>query len=281
MLSLCNPNFTTHTLVKDKVLSLNKMQILRKRVSFSSSFPLRGSMAVEAALVLPLFLFYMMTLLYSLEMVRFQSDVAEALHKVGRSTGILMQAGFREDLSDSVLYELSQNQLPFLCVDGEESGVKIRTDYHALGEGNLQITVSYRIKPFIFWLPMRDIRVEEHCFLHGFTGYRKGMGTEENKQEQYVYITPSGEKYHLSENCTYLRVQLQVVSVEEIQSLRNADAEIYRPCETCNPKGEGICYYTKWGNRYHGTSDCAALKRTVYLVPLSQTGGRTACSKCG
>ena len=281
MLSLCNPNFTTHILVKDKVLSLKKMQIIQKRVSFSSSFLLRGSMAVEAALVLPLFLFYIMTLLYSLEMVRFQSDVVEALHKVGRSAGILMQEGFRDDVSDSVHYELSQNQLPYLCVEGEENGVKVRTDYHVLGEGNLQITADYRIKPFIFWLPVGDIQVEEHCFLHGFTGYKKGKGVEENKPEQYVYITPSGEKYHLSENCTYLRVQLQVVSTEKIESLRNADGEIYRPCETCKPKGNGVCYYTRWGNRYHDTSDCTALKRTVYLVPLSQAEGRTACSKCG
>lgn len=281
MLSLCNPNFTIHILVKDKVLSLKKMQIIQKRVSFSSSFLLKGSMAVEAALVLPLFLFYMMTLLYSLEMVRFQSDMAEALHKVGRSTGILMQEGFRGDVSENVLHVLSKNQLPFLCVEGEENGVKIKTDYHMLGKGNLQITASYQIKPFIFWLPVGDIRVEEHCFLHGFTGYQKGMVVAENKQEQYVYITPSGEKYHLSENCTYLRVQLQVLSVEKMESLRNADGEIYRPCETCKPKDNSVCYYTKWGNRYHGTSDCKALKRAVYLVPLSQAEGRTACKKCG
>ena len=37
---------------------------------------------MEASLVLPIFLMYIMTLLYSIEIVRFQSNVWEAVHKV-------------------------------------------------------------------------------------------------------------------------------------------------------------------------------------------------------
>ena len=39
--------------------------------------------------------------------------------------------------------------------------------------------------------------------------------------------------------------------------------------------------FEEWGNKYHGETDCPSLKRTVYLVPLSEAGGRSACSKCG
>ena len=78
-------------MIKKKIPSLK----LRKRVLFlpfgraKGDMALRkgmffkGSMAFEGSLVLPIFLFFMMTVLLGLESVRFQSNVQEALHQAG------------------------------------------------------------------------------------------------------------------------------------------------------------------------------------------------------
>ena len=42
-------------------------------------------MALEGSLVLPIFLFFMMTVFLGLEAVRFQSNVLEALHQAGNA----------------------------------------------------------------------------------------------------------------------------------------------------------------------------------------------------
>ena len=47
------------------------------------------------------------------------------------------------------------------------------------------------------------------------------------------------------------------------------------------PAGHLEIYITSQGNRYHTQLNCSGLKRTIYTVPLSQTGGRGRCSKCG
>ncbi len=272
---------------------------LQKRASFSSSFLLRtslkGSMALEGSLVLPIFLFYMITILYCFEIIRFQSDVFEAMHQAGsRAWAVAYETA---DASNAVSYSMTEenalqtcedvrqylkNQiLPCLCVEDNENGVMVTTKTNYLGKGNLEIKVSYQIKPIVGWLPIGDIKVQDTCFWHGFVGYTGNISKKDNDIEEiYVYVTSSGTKYHLLENCTYLRIKVQSVNPEALKELRNASSEIYRPCEICKPKTEGIFYLTKWGNRYHGISDCSALKRTVYLIPISQVGSRTACSKC-
>ena len=142
--------------------------------------------------------------------------------------------------------------------------------------------IDYDIKPFIYFLPIGTLKIEDGIFGHGFTGYVPGnCGKPEGGTEIYVYITENGTRYHLSDQCTYLRVKVQAVSAEETENMRNGSGEKYTACERCKPVKGGLVYLTAWGNRYHGESDCSALQRTVYMVPQSEAGSRSACSKCG
>ena len=273
--------------IKIKVLSL--INSLR-RVSFSSSFYLRAGMALEGCLVLPVFLFFMGTLLYSFEMVRFQSDVYEAMHQTGSRLCFYAyesKYGKGEMAYTSNLYSapeaikgyLEDQFLPYLCVEGGRAGVSVAADID--NYGNIEINTDYSIKPFIRWLPIGNIKMKDRFFGHSFVGYMGDGDTEGGNGEIFVYITATGAKYHFSEECTYLKIKIKSSSEETIGSLRNNSGEKYYPCEQCNPAGQGLVYLTEWGNRYHGEADCAALKRTVYIIPLSEAGDRTACSKCG
>ncbi len=282
----------THIPNPQKALSLKS---LFKRASLFSSFSLKGSMALEGSLVLPIFLFYMVTVLYCLEIVRFQSDVFESMHQAASRAWLsayeyvqtdggehsIMPQRIVEETEENIVNYLSRQKLPFLCVEENENGVKIQAVPDDKGRGNLSVKVSYQVKNFIDWLPIGGVHVCEHIFVHGFVGYTGTSSGTESEHGTYVYVTPSGTKYHTVESCTYLRVKLRTIKADELGNLRNASGEIYKPCEVCEPTGDGLYFYTKWGNRYHINSDCSALKRTVYLIPISDVGSRTACSKCG
>ena len=261
-----------------------------ERASFSFLIFLKAGMALEGCLVLPLFFLFTVTLLYSLEMVRFQSDAYEAMHQVGSKMCFLAYervyeqgtAGlFTDSQEEEIKQYLGEQLLPYLCVEEGSDGVIVNTSWDNCGDGNLEIQTSYAMKPFVRWLPIGNIEITDAFFGHGFVGYREGGEEGGKNSDIYVYITPSGSKYHLSQECTYLKINIRAEEAEEISGLRNGSGEKYYPCETCRPGKHGLVYLTEWGNKYHGETDCPSLKRTVYLVPLSEVGGRSACSKCG
>ena len=184
------------------------------------------------------------------------------------------------DLCQMVRESLRQEPFPYLCVNGGEAGMTVLAEADAYE--NISVKIDYDIKPFISFLPIGTLKIEDGIFGHGFTGYVPGnCGKTEGEAEIYVYITENGIRYHLSDQCTYLRVKIQAVSAEETEHMRNGSGERYTACERCRPVKGGLVYLTAWGNRYHGESDCSALQRTVYMVPLSEVGDRSACSKCG
>ena len=242
-------------------------------------------MALEGSLVLPVFLFFMMTILLSLEAVRLQSNVMEALHQAGNSYAF---AGYQikyehqasPDVRGEVKEYLASQLYPALCVAGEEEGIVLEDVSDVCESGRIELKVSYGLKPFISWIPVGEIMIQDRFVSHGWIGYT-GMETPKNSiQEIYVYVTETGSKYHASYNCTYLRVQVQSISYENIFSLRNQSGEKYYACARCKPGNGGVVYFSAGGSSYHSQSDCSALKRTVYMIPLSQANGYGACSKC-
>lgn len=255
-----------------------------KRALFLSSAKPKGSMALEGSLVLPVFLFFIMTVLLSLEAVRFQSNIQEALHQAGnRKAFSEYQVRYLEGESSNIYGQVNEylgNQLfPYLCVAGGEGGVALE-DMSSEENGRIEISAEYGIKPFIGWLPIGRVRIKDRFISHAWIGYSKAENQDSKEEDTYVYVTRTGSKYHLSHNCTYLRVQLQAVSYERVFSLRNGSGEKYHACQRCRPVKGGMVYITEGGNSYHGRSDCSALKRTVYMIPLSEADGYGACSKC-
>lgn len=258
-----------------------------KRASPLFSFCLKGSMALEGCLVLPVFMLFMATLLYGIEVVRFQSDLYEAVHQTGSEICFL---AYQEEYGASggknikaaegeIKHWLGEQLLPFLCVEGGREGIQITADER--GRGNMEIRVSCSIKPLIRTLPLGNIIINDRYYGHGFVGYTGETGSESGGKEIYVYVTPSGSRYHLSEDCRYLKVRIQAVMGEKLEEQRNSSGGRYYPCDLCRPGREGLVYLTEWGDRYHGSPDCSSIKRTVFIIPLSEAGNRTACSSCG
>lgn len=270
--------------VKTPSLNVNQLKnkMLYKRALFLSSGKSKAGMALEGSLVLPIFLFFMMTVLLSLEAVRFQSQMQEALFQAGTKSAfsgyqVKYADGTKEDAKRQVREYLDSQLYPYLCVKKDISWEDLST----VSDGRILYQVSYFLKPFIGWLPIGEIKINDRFVSHTWTGY---MGTQEwgssKEAEIYVYVTDTGSKYHLSHNCTYLRVKVQMVDYEAIDFLRNQSGGKYYACSKCRPPKGGAVYITSDGSSFHGYADCSALKRTVYMIPLKETTGYTPCSKC-
>lgn len=246
----------------------------------------KGSMAVEGSLVLPLFLLFLMTVLLGLEAVRLQSNITEALHQAGNYYMMTVNGeedGIEEEnhIMQRVGMYMDDQLLPYLCIKGGKNGLRLE-DISSLGEGKVELTSEYQISEVIWWLPVGEIVIKDHFVGHPWTGY---LGREDiwSKDEKvlYVYVTQTGSRYHLSTECSYLKVQIKQVSANWLSEGRNKWGAKYYPCSKCKPSNAEMLYVTEDGNNYHSSNTCPALKRTVYIIPLHEADAYSGCSRCG
>ncbi len=208
---------------------------------------LPGSMTVEAALVLPLFLFAMGNLLSLILMFQTFSVQEGKLHQTGRELSMLAY--------------------------GQEGGdVDIRL-----------ITVS-PVKPLFGIAPFRASSVANGCVMHKWIGYdlSRGEGTFGEEREEMVYITKSGSAYHRERECVYLNPSVKLVGREQAGNMTNGDGGRYTACASCGGNS-ALVYVTEYGTRYHSTVSCSGIKRSIDCVALKEAieAGKHACPKCG
>lgn len=272
---------------------------------------LAGSMTIEAALVLPLFIFFFCNILGILDMIRLQCAVFAAVRETG--TKLCEYAYFLEtaevavdeagvDMSDlpggisslilSETYVRSDVQ-SYLGTEYMEQSPLLGDSISFLqssilnGDDLVSIVADYRVEPFIPIIAPESFGLQTRFVGHAWIGY--GIANSDdtdkgdvNEDDATVYITPSGTVYHLSEDCTYLKPRVQSISATSIDNQRSSNGSCYYPCESCRPGKTGTVYYTPDGNRYHSSSSCNKIKRTIQSVHLSEIEGqRHACSKCG
>lgn len=179
---------------------------------------------------------------------------------------------------------LGTGYLNHTCLSGGEGSISYLRS-NILTEGDIvELTADYRVRPLIRVLGLQDFSMESHYYAHAWTGYEIGSTGEnvDGTEESYCFLTETGTVYHLSRGCTYLNPSIKGVQAAEVEQCRNNAGAKYYACESCKPVRKGTLYITEDGNRYHSTTGCSGLKRTVREVPLSQVKDcMPACSKCG
>ena len=272
---------------------------LLKRVSFIFSRG-RGSMTLEAAFVLPFFLFAVLNILYAVNIIGTQSRMNAALHQVGNKmafsgyaynatvggvlpdglAGVALTEGYARG---QVVEYVGSSYLEKSCVKGGAGGISFAGS-SVMGAGDIiDLQVSYRIKPFAALMGFDGFLVSQRYYGKAWTGYDASDSVSDlSKDDPMVYITETGTVYHTDRNCTYLNPKVEAVSAEELTGKRNASGAKYTSCGFCGTVIWGNeVYITNFGNSYHNQINCPGLKRTIYTVPLSEAGARGRCSKCG
>ncbi len=244
----------------------------------------KASFTVEAAFVLPLFLFAALVVLGIFPALKLQTQVNAGLQYAARMTASACHD--EEGSAVTTLVSVAEERLLFkkyLNDHGYESSV-LANDLESIvlydessGEDYVTLVASYDAKlPIAFW-KLSSLPVTQCVKMKKWTGADPGEDDCENGE--YVYITPTGSAYHTSADCPYLKLSTRSVSLSAVDTLRNKSGGIYYPCSCYN--GGSLVYITDYGTEYHSDLNCSSLKRTVYKVSVDEVGNRHACSKCG
>ena len=146
------------------------------------------------------------------------------------------------------------------------------------------ITAEYQVKiPFVpAAFPM--LRVKQTAVCRSFSSDRDYIPKEssEEKSETVYYMTPSGSVYHMTRECTYLKILAQSAAIEDMARMRNSSGGRYYPCKLCTEGLEvsGNVYYTSGGSSYHVTKNCSSLSRNVMEKTAEEIAGIPPCSRC-
>lgn len=271
---------------------------LAKRASLIFSRK-RGSMTLEAAFVLPFFLFAVLNILFAVNIIGTQSRIGAALHQVGNKmafagyayentvegalpegiVGAALSSGYARS---QVISGVGSAYLADSCVKGGAGGLSFAGS-SVMEKGDIiDLRVSYRVKPFVELLGFDGFLMSQRYYAKAWTGYdASDTVSDMTADDPMVYITETGTVYHLNRDCSYLNPAIEAVSAKAVKHQRNASGAKYAPCGLCGAFTEGEVYLTRYGSSYHSRLNCPGLKRTIYTVPLSEVGTRGRCSKCG
>lgn len=235
-----------------------------------SPYTLRGSLTLEASIMVPLFLFFCVTLTSLLEQYRTYSVLTAAVQQVGNTLSVEDQPALPGQIQGKIEGALSSNR-------GQDLEVKNMTYM----SGKFSYTLHYREEPAMnLWgleAKERGISYSGHLWI----GYDVEQ-SDPRDGEVYVFVTPTGVVYHRSRNCTHLKLSVFSVPASQVSSERNQYGERYQACERCHGRLESMVYLTEEGSRYHSDISCSGLRRSVRSIPLSQAQLMYGpCSRCG
>ncbi len=277
-----------------KQVNQTSLNICPKR-NVSSFSSLQGSITAETAFALPLFLFFCIQIISLISLFQLHSTLEAALHQETAKVslyayacdraGIDIQSGMGEIVTDAVLkrnviQRAGRDYLDRSMIKGGSSGIRVGYKTAPDTQDTVDITLSYRVTPVVDLLGFSGFTMGNRCRMKAWTGYRTQYVPADTESEELVYITETGTVYHKSRNCSHLMLSVRPVETDALGVIRNDAGGKYYACEHCG-KGDGsIVFITEQGNRYHGSLHCSGLKRTVYTIPVSETGGRGPCSRC-
>lgn len=262
----------------------------RTSLSISPGGP-RAGVSVEAALVMPVFLFFVLNLVSVIGIlssyVRIQSAVQETGMKLADYAYVRnLTMEKLPDWLDIAPRKLTSVLSAKTMVENQLGGDK-QLDYYQTSilqeeDEIVDIVVKYPVQPMFGMAGFGRFNMINRCRVKGFCGYRLGGGQVTEDGEEIVYITETGTVYHRDRSCSFLKLSIKTILPSSVESARNEDGGKYYPCERCKGESGGHIYYiTEHGDRYHTTVNCSGLKRTVIEILLSRVGDRTPCSRCG
>ncbi|MCM1497076.1 MAG: pilus assembly protein [Clostridium sp.] len=247
----------------------------------------RGSATVEACLVIPLFLFFMLAVSKLMMILFAEAHIHQGLIEAAEYTA---QYGYLEScllknstqatqsvVNTAILVKRFQDCIgeDFYVektIQGGRHGILLTVSSEEADDTIYVVQASYAAEITIPMLGRYQMSLNDCVKKKAFVGYNdSGTGQE----DIYVYVTPNREAYHKRRDCSHLSIR-----VNRLDSTRKGG---YEACSFCGKEDndEGVIYVSQTGGVYHYRAGCSGLKRTVSRVRLSETGGLPACQRCG
>ena len=258
-----------------------------------------ASLTVEASLVLPIFVFAVLFFLYFFQFLYLQDSVQSALTEAGKflsryekvSEELELSEGVKQVLVSQRFYQyFDKESINKNCISGGIYGILVSMTEEKYPNSEMEIAARYQVGFPIPFFGEKKSLVIQRVKTRAFIGLpiKKTLGKEgeegdRNGLQKHVYMTESGTVYHLSGDCTHLKLSISSISSGQIRTARNENGGRYKAYEKCvgNSQAEGTVYISREGNHYHNSLGCSGLKRVVNEVPYIEALGKRRCSRCG
>ena len=243
----------------------------------------KASYTLEAAVIIPMVAGFFAVLLLFFRILQIETQVQEALvytsRKVATEASMVESPTALLASAEAVFQkELRQYLLPDKYVKRGYLGVSLLGS--SFDRGYVELNADYTIKLPIGFFNEKGVRVSQTSKSRMWTG---DADSNCGQNEDYVYVTEHGTVYHRNRECNYLDLTIRAVNYADVGAKRNKNEHKYYACSSCVAEKMGLSnvYITDYGTCYHASLGCSGLKRTIYLIPISEVGGKGACSKCG
>lgn len=269
---------------------------------------LRAGMTVEAAVALPVFLFFLLNLSCAIEMIRLHGNIQMALWETGQRLAVYGYAlndeeslrsmesedgdsWWKEMAGIAFSYTYIRNQIIDYLGEGylEESplsrgaeGLQFWESEVLQHNDEMEIIITYGVSPWCSLTGFFPFRMANRYHAHLWNGYDIAGNSGENGEELItVYVAETGKVYHKDRSCTHLRLSIQEIIAGTEGNYRNENGGKYSECEKCRGEsGGGILYIAREGDSFHYSRDCSGLKRTVFAILLRDAEDYRPCSRC-
>ncbi|MCM1541089.1 MAG: hypothetical protein NC121_07495 [Blautia sp.] len=281
-----------------------------ERTSLSAFFTrkLYAGMTVEAALALPVFLFFLLNLGCAIEMIRLHGNLQTALWETGHRLAVYGYALDEEEslramepedgdtwwkemagiafsyayVKNQVVDYLGEDYLGSSPLSRGVDGLQFWESKLLQDNDEMEITLTYEVSPWCSLTGFLPFRMANRCHAHIWNGYDI-VGNSGGKEEELitVYVAETGTVYHEDKDCTHLRLSIREIAAGTQGTYRNESGGRYSECEKC--RGETVTdtlYIAREGDCFHYSRDCSGLKRTVFAILLKDAGDYRPCSRC-
>lgn len=270
-------NNHTHYFSKQKIGAAKKFL----RLAFGRR---SGSLTVEAALVMPLCLFALAAVYSLFGALGTAEQINVLLCSAARQTAAFSAAENGTGTAEAAAFFAADclEQGANLDMAGGAAGILLQAETSA--DHIITLHAHYRLKlPLHIRIPVTDT-VSTRAWL-GETGGTGDSSSASGDGGGQVYVAENGVAYHKDPNCVYLHPGIRSVAPEALSGQRNIYGSRYKKCALC---GDDIAdpsavYITAYGETYHTSRQCSALKRTVGTMTQDDAAGEGlhACPKCG
>lgn len=262
----------------------------------------RAVLTIEAAVVLPFFVCFMVFILYFFRILQVQAGVSQALQYAGRRTAAEYcsstakgseadpfskeeASGWESDgaglLKAEVFFrrQLEKQKCPTQYISYGTAGISLlQSDF----SGNyVELKAVYRMKLPIALFGNIQYRIAQESKCRKWTGWQTGQDQQEN--DTWLYYTAHGTVYHASRSCTHLDLSIHGIPYAQVGSSRNKSGGKYHKCEKCvkGAAGRAMVYITDYGDRWHSSLTCSGIKRSIYMIRKTKATDKRMCKKCG
>lgn len=268
-----------------KALQAQARPVRREKASLFAP----GSLTVETALVLPLFLFVVIgflvfgrTLIFQ---IKFQSEMEKAAQQAAAVLALPEEGSEQEQAPGAIWKEVcTAAGLKGLILSRMGAGTLENYGIRGLsflgssvGEDDvIDLVASYQAEIPFPLIGNQTLKCIQRCRRRIWSGKSEG----EKAEEKLVYVTAYGTVYHKDLSCGYLNLSIREFHSDQLETL----GKRYTPCRRCVKEGyKGRVFVSEGGERYHSTLSCAALTRGIRSIPLKEAEEEhlNPCGKCG